>query len=181
MSKKPEHIRNEVLIEQFQKGDKTALQILIKRLHPKLVSTITFHTRTKTPVEDIAQECWYAIIKKLGDPELKISFEAWALTIARRKSIDWIRNQQRTRKQSQALEEETKTSTTIRSELEQDEILTRVHSGILLLPPTQRIVLQMFYLENLSLREISKVLEIPKGTVKSRLFKAREGLKEIIK
>lgn len=181
MQNKPEHISNEALIDQFQKGDKNALQLLIKRFHPKLLGTITYYTRTKTHVEDIAQECWYAIIERLEDLELKISFEVWALTIARRKSVDWIRKQQRSRKQAQALEEEAKTNTEVRSEVEPDEMLTRVQSGIQQLPPTQRIVLQMFYLENLSLREISKMLEIPEGTVKSRLFKAREGLKDIIK
>lgn len=181
MQKKPGHINNEALIDQFQKGDKNALHLLIKRFHPKLVRTITYYTKTKTTVDDIAQECWYAIIKKLEDLELKISFEAWALTIARRKSIDWIRKQQQIRKQVQALEKEAATSPGMHSDAEVEALSARVQAGIQKLSPTQRIVLEMFYLENLSLREISKVLEIPEGTVKSRLFNAREELKEIIK
>jgi len=181
VNKNPEHISNEALIDQFIKGDKSALQLLIKRFHPKLVRTISYYTSTNTPVEDIAQECWYAIIKKLEDLELKISFEAWALTIARCKSVDWIRNQQLSRKQALALENEADTNPETHSETEPDVLLARVQNGIQQLPPTQRIVIKMFYLENFSLREISKVLEVPEGTVKSRLFNAREMLKEIIK
>jgi DNA-directed RNA polymerase specialized sigma24 family protein len=56
----------------------------------------------------------------------------------------------------------------------------KIRMGIQLLSSAQRIVLEMFYLENLSLREISDVLNIPEGTVKSRLFHAREKLKNII-
>jgi RNA polymerase sigma factor (sigma-70 family) len=48
------------------------------------------------------------------------------------------------------------------------------------LSPTQRIVLEMFYLENMKLHEISKVLDVPAGTIKSRLFHARENLKKIM-
>lgn len=130
---------------------------------------------------DIAQECWYAIIKKLEDLDLKISFEAWALTIAHRKSVDWIRKQQQARKQAQVLVKEADTKAVTQSETEQDMLLAKVQIGLQQLPPIQRIVIQMFYMENLSLRKIRKVLDIPEGKVKSRLFKAREKLKETIK
>jgi len=61
-----------------------------------------------------------------------------------------------------------------------DEKLDEIRVGIQQLPMSQRIVLSMFYMENLSLAEISSVLDVSKGTVKSRLFYAREKLKTII-
>jgi RNA polymerase sigma-70 factor (ECF subfamily) len=48
------------------------------------------------------------------------------------------------------------------------------------LPDKQQIVLNMFYTENYTIREIGKILDIKTGTVKSRLFKAREKLKKSI-
>lgn len=73
--------------------------------------------------------------------------------------------------------EDTETAVT---ENESDSI-EMIQTGIRQLPPARRIILEMFYLENLSLREISKVLNVPEGTIKSRLFYARENLKKILK
>lgn len=68
------------------------------------------------------------------------------------------------------------------TEEESDEyLLNKIHIGIQQLSPVQQIVLRMFYLENLSLLEICSLLNVSEGTVKSRLFHARENLKKIIK
>ncbi len=180
MSKETKYTDNELLVKRYQNGDKGALQLLIKRFHPMLVRTIYYYTRDKSPVDDLAQECWYVIIKKLAELKLKISFEAWALTIARRKAIDWIRTQQRSRKQAKVMKAEAKSEVQSKKADYKEDKLEKIRIGIQQLPPSQRIVLNMFYLENLSLSEISKVLDISKGTVKSRLFYAREELKNKI-
>lgn len=180
MNARTDYTDNELLVKRYQNGDKEALQLLIKRFHPKLVRTIYYYTKDQRPVDDLAQECWYAIIEKLAELELKISFEAWALTIARRKTIDWIRAQQRSRKQAKAMKAEAKSEVQSNKADKKEDKLEKIRIGIHQLSPSQRIVLNMFYLENLSLSEISKVLDISKGTVKSRLFYAREELKNNI-
>jgi|AntRauTorckE6833_2_1112554.scaffolds.fasta_scaffold15685_3 RNA polymerase sigma-70 factor (ECF subfamily) len=180
MNRKSEHIDYELLISGYQNGDEKALRLLIKKFHPRLVRTIYYYTNDQASVDDLAQECWYAIIEKLEELKLKISFEAWALTIARRKAIDWIRAQQRARKQAEALKVEAGSEVQSSEEDNKEEDLEKIRIGIQQLSPTQQIVLNMFYLENLSLSEISKVLGASKGTVKSRLFYAREELKNSI-
>lgn len=180
MDKAPEHISYELLVKRYQNGDKKALQLLIKKFHPKLVRTIYYYTKDQDSVDDLAQECWYAIIEKLEELKLKISFEAWALTIARRKAIDWIRAQQRSRKHVEAMKAEVNSEIQNNKEYDKEDRLEMIRMGIQQLSQAQKIVLNMFYLENLSLSEISKVLEISKGTVKSRLFYAREELKNSI-
>lgn len=94
---------NNVLVHRYQNGDDEALKLLIKKFHPVMVRTVVHFTRNYSAVDDIVQECWYSIIEKLGGLDLQISFDAWALTIAKRKAIDWIRKQQRMRKQAGAL------------------------------------------------------------------------------
>lgn len=59
--------------------------------------------------------------------------------------------------------------------------IQEVKACLKLLPESQKIILELFYKENLSLSEISDILDISVGTVKSRLFTAREHLKKIIK
>jgi len=145
-----------------------------------LTRTLMYHTKDSIPVEDLAQECWYTIIKRLDEVDLKISFDAWALTIVRRKAIDWIREQQRSRRYSKKIKKEFNSKAKERNRDKQEEKLAQIDMGIQQLSPTQRIVLTMFYRENLSLQEISTVLDISEGTVKSRLFYARENLKKIL-
>ena len=180
METKNKHIDLDQLVNRYQNGDEQALRQLIKEFHPKLLQQIRYQTNDDEAVEDLAQECWYQIIPKLKTLQLKISFEAWALTIARRRSIDWIREQQRQRTQQAAVDTENKK--TIKSGTNNDDQhnLEKIKMGIQQLPKSQKIVLELFYQENLSLIEICEVLDLPKGTVKSRLFYAREGLKEII-
>lgn len=147
------------------------------------MKTIRYTTNSHSAAEDIAQECWYAIIQQLHELEIIINFDAWALTIARRKSIDWIREQQRERKYARKLQAEAEAEPNMETGNSEEpaDLLTIIQNGIQQLPPTQRIVLNMFYLENLTLKEVSHVLGIPEGTIKSRLFTARESLKEILK
>ena len=181
MENKKEHILNDYLVSKYQNGDQKALKLLIKRFNPRLEQQIFAQTQDKASLEDLVQESWYAIIGGLSTVNLRISFEVWALSIARRKAIDWIREQQRSRKRAQLIAREEEVVTP--SEEDTLDIIlerkARLKVAIATLPQSQRIVLTMFYLENYSVQEISDILRISGGTVKSRLFNAREHLKEI--
>jgi RNA polymerase sigma-70 factor (ECF subfamily) len=146
-----------------------------------LRSKIYYHTRNKESVQDITQDCWYAIITKLEEVKFQVGFEAWALNIARNKAIDWIRQQQKERNRKTESDQDSSSSV----QVEESELInTRVvelRKSMNLLSDAQRIVLELFYAENLSINEISKVLHISTGTVKSRLYNSREYLKKTIK
>lgn len=174
------HISSETLVNLYRQGNSEALKMLIKRHHSEIISTVSYYTNSRMSADDLAQECWIDIIRKLPELELKISFKAWVHAIAKRRSVDWIREQQRMRKRNRVLQSETAKTGELDEVPEPADEIDKIRAGLLKLPASKRIVLRMFYLENLSLREISKVLEIPEGTIKSRLFHARENLKEMI-
>lgn len=144
-------------------------------------SKIYYHTRNKDSVQDISQDCWYAIITKLEEVKFQVGFEAWALNIARNKSIDWIRQQQRDRTRKSDSDQEKFSSVQMEEGNSRDSRINELRKSMNLLSDAQRIVLELFYVENLSIKEISSVLGISAGTVKSRLFSAREYLKKTIK
>ena len=181
MKNRSEHILNEALARRVQSGEKEALKELIRRFNPRLQSKIYYHTRNKDSVHDIAQDCWYAIIPKMEEVKFQVGFEAWALNIARNKAIDWIRQQQRER--SQKMDPNQENSSVSEEELTHgtDAKIIQLRKSMSLLSDAQRIVLELFYVDNLSIHEIAKVLEISAGTVKSRLYTAREYLKKTIK
>ena len=181
MVKIQKNISNESLVAQYQQGNRDALKLLIKRFHYKFISMIHYYTNSRTPAEDLAQECWIDIIQKLPELNLKVSFEAWTHTIVKRRSVDWIREQQRMRKRVQVLKDESARIEEVDDCIQPADEMESIRAGLMDLPATQRMVLRMFYLDNLNLHEISDVLDIPEGTVKSRLYHAREKLKSIIK
>lgn len=174
---KSDQISDEQLVAWYQNGHQDALKLLVRRHHQTLKRVVGLHTKDPTPVDDLVQECWYAIIPKLADIKLQVSFKAYVVTVARHKAIDWIRTKQA--KRSYQMDE----SWQEQYELEPEQ----VHSSDLLLaaihdlPDGQQVILRMFYLDQIKIAEIGKFLGISIGTVKSRLFYAREHLKSIIK
>ncbi len=159
-----------------QSGDKQAFNILVERWHPKLIKQAFWHTKNGEAAKDIAQDCWQSIFKGLKNIKDPASFSVWAYRIVYRRSVDWIRGQQRDRNIKMDVAVESTPDNTDN----QTEVLDKLKSVIRNLPDNQRDILTMFYLRNYSIREIGKIMGIPTGTVKSRLFHARERLKKYL-
>ncbi|MHC4638323.1 MAG: RNA polymerase sigma factor, partial [Planctomycetota bacterium] len=119
---------------------------------------------------DITQQCWLEIIKglnKLNDPAC---FKAWAYRIATNNSIDWLKSN--SKYQHISLD-----SIEIDCYRKNDDL--RVKELVQRLKSDSRVILSLYYFEQLNIFEISITLNIPQGTVKSRLFTAREELKQL--
>ena len=69
----------------------------------------------------------------------------------------------------------------MQQETDKEELFKILKEGLDLLGRDQMVIIRMHYLQELSVVQISEILQIPQGTVKSRLFKSREKLKEIVK
>jgi len=164
------------LVLIYQSGNKKAITILVERWHQKFCRQAYWYTKDKDVAKDIAQDSWNIIIhklKNLNDPE---KFGYWALAIVCRKAIDW------TRKKSKTIEQQKGYHQVLNSFSEENNISEdskKILLAIKELPDIQQTVLRLFYIENYSLKQVSSLLNISKGTVKSRLFYAREKLKKI--
>lgn len=173
-------IFDELLIIKSQEGNQKALDLLVKRWHPRLIKQAFWTTKDMESAKDIAQECWPAIIKGLRRLKSPEKFKVWANKIAYFKSVDWIRSKQKDRENQKKNSEVTESWEQTRDEGREGKVrlLKRM---ILQLPEEQQSVLRLFYLEEHSIVEIGEILHIPPGTVKSRLFHAREQLKKKLK
>ena len=180
MEKHPEQILDELLVLKCQSGDERSLSILVKRWHSKLLRQANRHLYDSEASKDVVQESWQAIIKGLGKLNDSSKFGVWALSITSRKAIDWIRKKQTSRKREND-EIEFQLEHAIDQGDEKEILLEKVSAALKTLPSDQKIVLSMFYLESYSIVEIGEILSLPAGTVKSRLYYAREHLKKIIK
>ena len=178
---RPDQIFDALLVMECQAGKNSAFNLLVKRWHAKLCKQAYWYTRDKEQAKDIAQESWGVILNKiqfLKDPN---SFGSWAMRIVTNRSLDWLRKRKRERKGEQTNYDEPALSP------DNQELIATAHGGEMIsevikrLPLKQQQVLNLFYLEEFSLKQISEILDISVGTVKSRLFTARETLKSIIK
>lgn len=175
-----EQIVEEWLVINSQHGDKKALELLIKRWHPKLIRRIYHTTKDAVASQDIAQDVWVIIIKKLGTLKDPRSFKWWSLRIATTKAIDWIRANQLDRKRDE-IRKMVQGDFAEPDELDsKEETLSSLRMAIQELSDEQSQIVRMFYQEKLGVTMIAQVLEIPEGTVKTRLFKARKKLKETL-
>ena len=167
------------LVLQYQSGDKKALAVLVKRWHKVFCNKAYWITKDKDISNDIAQESWKVIMRKLHGLKDVNSFGSWALTIVYRKAIDWIRNHKR---ETEKLREYFIEQSSIEDEANDEEPLKKsLLKAILKLSENQQTVINLFYVEEYSLQQIGEILNISVGTAKSRLFHAREKLKLILK
>ncbi|MGB1308784.1 MAG: RNA polymerase sigma factor [Oceanihabitans sp.] len=167
------------LVEAFQSGNKEALATLVKKWHLIFCKKAFWLVKDKDLSKDIAQDTWQTIIAKINTLQDTSNFDAWASRIVYSKSLDVLRkkNAERLKQQKYAREQPIITE----DYEEKDALKAKLLKAILLLPVQQQMVIKLFYIKDYSLKEISKTLNISVGTVKSRLFHAREKLKKSFK
>ncbi len=168
-----------LLILDYQSGNKLALAELVKRWHKHFCKKSFFIVKDADEAKDVAQDSWRTIIDKLETIKDPYSFSGWAMRIVHTKSIDVLRKRQKDLKgkkniklNSYEVDEPYDEKTALKKKL---------YLAILELPIDQQEVIRLFYMEELPLNDISKLLKIKQGTIKSRLFHAREKLKLILK
>lgn len=177
--KEDPHIDAEI-IQNFLNGDQSAITLLVKRWHLKFCNKSYWIVKDSELAKDVAQESWQIIINKLETLNNPLSFKSWAFRIVCYKSFDVLRERRNILKQNELIRSNTKEAT-VDSGSEQEKKIKLLLTEIEGLPTPQQMVIRLFYLEEQSIKEISKLLGISVGTVKSRLFHAREKLKLSIK
>jgi RNA polymerase sigma-70 factor (ECF subfamily) len=164
------NIENQLLVMDAQDGDAGAMEKLVKMWQKRLWRHAFRLTGEREAAWDITQQTWLGIIKGLRKLEDAANFRAWVYRITTNKSIDWIRKNRRLRQINvEEIEDHQKQEG---NDMGVKELLQK-------LDVRKRTVLSLYYFEQLSVSEISTALNIPKGTVKSRLVSARKELKEL--
>ena len=162
------HIEDQLLVMAAQEGNSAAMDELVRRWQKRLWHYVFRMTSDAHGAWDITQECWLVIIRRIGKLHDPASFKPWAYRIATNKAIDWLKR--RNRYQHIHLD-------AFQAACDPHHEAAPVREMVKGLKEASRVVLSLYYFEQLSVGEISEVLQIPPGTVKSRLFQARAELK----
>lgn len=166
------------IIRQFVDGDKSAFQILVKR-HKEKVRNIIFITMNNSAlVDDIAQDVFITVFRNLKHFRFESQFTTWLYRITVNRCKDYLRKMN-VRKIFSPIEEGSEVSE-YSSPVENNDISRIVMDAISKLPVKLRMPLILKDIEGFSYQEISETLKCEMGTVKSRIFRGREKLKEIL-
>jgi RNA polymerase sigma-70 factor, ECF subfamily len=173
----PDRVLDQYLVSLSQGGSRDAFERLARRWTPRLLRFAARTVGNPELARDIVQETWMGAIRGLHTVADPASFPAWIYGIAHRKCIDSIRTHQRLRKLTARVQQDTSVAESANAELDTPAAALDVAAALAHLSDEQRSVVNLFYGEDLSVAEIAAVLSVPIGTVKSRLFHAREFLK----
>lgn len=175
MQRTREQIEDETLTIRAIKGNAEALDELLSRWQKRLWSHLHGQCRNEQVAWDLLQETCLSIasgIQKLKDPA---SFPQWAFRLAHRRYVDWVRKDIRAAEAKAEVAEQAQTAGA-----GSKDGLARLRAAIEQLEPRDRAVITLTYVEGFSYDEIAASLELPVGTVKSRIHSAKQRIREII-
>src|SRR5215472_18936674 len=173
------------LVRRVQRGDKGAFDALVLKYQHKLVKLVMRYVRNPAEAEDIAQEAFIKAYRALPQFRGDSAFYTWLYRIAintaknavvsrDRSPIEY--NIDRNAEESYDMQGRMKDSETPEALVLTDEIRSTVNAAIEALPEDLRTAIVLRELEGLSYEEIAAAMDCPVGTVRSRIFRAREAI-----
>jgi RNA polymerase sigma-70 factor (ECF subfamily) len=176
MQNRAEQIYNELLVIKCKQGDSDAFEELVNKWQRRLWNYAYKVTDSENASWDIVQETWHAVIKSLRKLDDAGVFPCWVFRILNNKCTDWVRKQQLQSRLNKDLEERLLRKTNPRANEKADLLQTDIKK----LTPDRRILLALRYKEEFDIAQIAQILGIPEGTVKSRLHRTLEQLRQLM-
>ncbi len=174
LSSQPESgtLFDEMLVVMAQNGDRSALERLYQRWNIRLLRAARRYCGDEDAASDLSQDCWLAVLKRVGTLRDPTRFRSYAFAILHRRGADHLRHIVRERGR---IEDDAQMPDPSCAAGQSDG--AAIAQAFSALPPDQRLAAHLHFVEGLTLREIAEVQSIPEGTAKSRLFHARRKLK----
>lgn len=174
------------LVERAQRGDKRAFDLLVIKYQRKLARLLSQFIRDAAEVEDITQETFIKAYRSLPSFRGESAFYTWLYRIGINAAKNFLVAQGRRAsttngfdiEDAENLEEgsQLRELNTPESELMSKQIAQTIHQTLQELPEELRTAINLREIEGLSYEEIASIMSCPTGTVRSRIFRAREAI-----
>ena len=180
---------DDILIKAYLKGDPKAFEVLFKKYREQVARLVYSIVKHEALVQDIVQEVFLLVFRHLSKFRQHAAFKTWIYRITVNESLRQLERARRWQPLPDGDAERSKIPSTLivfengespERVLIDGEQKALVHDALNSIRPHHRTILVLYYLEDLSVQEIAEVLEIPEGSVKSRLFYARDGLRKVL-
>jgi RNA polymerase sigma-70 factor (ECF subfamily) len=179
---------DDIFLDKLVSGDEEAFRKLVSR-HSQIVYNISLRmVRDRELAEDLTQEVFVKVYKALPRFRRRSKLSTWLYRIAYNTAMTEL-ERARYRYEMDDVEDERlqgkldsarEFNDNILDKLERDELAARVESLIEKLNPEQRMVMTLYYNGEKSYKEISEIMGLPMGTVKTLLFRAKAGLRAML-
>jgi RNA polymerase sigma-70 factor (ECF subfamily) len=176
------------LVARAQRGDKQAFELLVEKYQRKLARLLSRFIRDPAEVEDVTQEAFIKAYRALPAFRGDSAFYTWLYRIGINTAKNYLMAMGRRAPTSTEVEaedaegfeegEQLRDINTPESVLLSKEIAKTVNATIEQLPEELRTAIQMREIEGMSYEDIAKAMDCPIGTVRSRIFRAREAIAE---
>lgn len=180
--------QDEALVRGLRSHDPELLDRLIEQYHYRLFRYLLYLTGNREAAEDLFQETWVRVIERGHQYDGRWKFEAWLFAIARHLTIDLL-HRKKTLLGLDDLSEAGETKATPEPAAEeispadfvsQRERAERIQAALNRLPAAHREVLVLRFQEDFALEEIAGVVSAPLSTVKSRLYRGLDELRDLL-
>jgi RNA polymerase sigma-70 factor (ECF subfamily) len=174
MTEDEEHI----LIEQCKKGDINAYTLLVKEYQNTIFNCAWRIVLNREDAADITQSAFLKLFERIETFDSNRKFFSWMYRIAINEALD----HKRRRRTFDEFDEEKHSSDNRAPDasLEDEELKATIAACLRRLPDDARVVITLKHFSGLSYNEIGEILEIPERTVKSRLYSARQKMKNLL-
>ena len=180
-----QNLLDEQLVERVQRGDKNAFNLLVKKYQHKVVNLVARYVNNPGDVPDVAQEAFIKAYRALPTFRGESAFYTWLYRIAVNTAKNYLTSQGRRPPSSDVEADEAEyygggealqEVATPENLALTDEIKRTVFAAIEALPKDLRTAITLREMEGLSYEEIAEIMDCPVGTVRSRIFRAREAI-----
>jgi RNA polymerase sigma-70 factor, ECF subfamily len=178
------------LVRRVQRGDKKAFDLLVLKYQHKIVHLVNRYVKDAAEAEDVTQDTFIKAYRALADFRGESAFYTWLYRIAINTAKNYLLTRSRRNyeyeievQDAEQLENapQLKDYDTPDRHLLSEEIQRMVNEAIDGLPEEMRVAITLREYEGLSYEEIAAVMDCPIGTVRSRIFRARETIDEKLK
>lgn len=180
-----QNLLDEQLVERVQRGDKNAFNLLVRKYQHKVVNLVARYVNNPGDVPDVAQETFIKAYRALPTFRGESAFYTWLYRIAVNTAKNYLTSQGRRPPSSDVEADEAEyygggealqEVATPENLALTDEIKRTVFTAIEALPEDLRTAITLREMEGLSYEEIAEIMDCPVGTVRSRIFRAREAI-----
>ncbi len=185
-----EQSSDQVLVERVQRGDKSAFDLLVLRYQNKIVQLVTRYVHDPSEAQDIAQEAFIKAYRALPSFRGDSAFYTWLYRIATNSAKNHLVSMSRRpptddidAQDAEQFSGDTglKEYATPEHMVLSEEIEQTIAAAIEALPDELRTAITLRELEGLSYEEIAQAMDCPIGTVRSRIFRARDAIETRLK
>ena len=171
------------LLERARSGDQRAFHAIVQRYEPTVAATVKGMLGSGPEAEDVGQETFIRFYRALGTFREDSSLKTYLTRIAINLSLNALKRRRRLRDRFVRRDEENFAEPSISGdrEIDRNEQSRMIHRAIDRLDPKHRAVVVLRMLNGYSTKETAELLEVPAGTVLSRLSRGMKRLEELLK